>query len=103
MLEPSLVVITVEAGLLITTFRDFHSFSMQNLCRFAIVHKYVEQWSGVAQLVLWARPRDRGSSSTRSSDLSLLRYNVQVVSGALFGSHPLAMVGQFPGDRPAGV
>lgn len=97
------MVLIVEAGLLITTFRDFRSFSIQNLCRFANVHKYVEHWSGVAQPVLWARPRNRGSSSTRRIDLSLLRHNVQVVSGAQFGSRPLALVGQFPGDGPASV
>ena len=97
------MVIIVDAGLLITTDRDFHSFSMQNLCRFAIVHKYVEHWNGVAQLVLWARRRDRGSSSTRSNDLSLLRHDVQVISCAQFDSCPLAIVGQFSGDRTAGV
>ena len=93
------MVIIVVAELLFTTFQDFCSFSVQNLCRFAIVHKYLEHWSGMAQLVLWARrPRDRGSSSTRNSDLSLLGHSVQVVSGSHFGSHPLAIVGQFPGD-----
>jgi hypothetical protein len=97
------VVIIVEAGLLFTTFRDCHNFSMQNLCRFAIIHKYLEHWSDLAQLVLWARPSDRGSSSASSSDLSLLRNNIRVVSGSQFGSHPVAIVGQLPGDRPAGV
>jgi len=93
-LESSIVVINVEAGLLFTTFRDFHGFSMQNVCIIDIVHKYLEHCSGMGQWLLWAkRPRDRGSFSTRSSDLSLFGHTAKVVSGAQFGCHPLVIVG----------